>query len=277
MSVRPTFIVDWDGTLVSDHAYPNQGEWLPGAVEALHAMIQRGRVVIYSLRLNPYQVGCDGDESKRRPFGDVIKHSNDIRRMLVEQGLHGVEIHETPGKPAGTYYIDNQAVEFTGDWDSVLDRVLRRTNRVESCVFIPTPEDENRYLGPSPLVDPDDEFLPGVRQFLSGATRNLDTNKHDYEAFFSPLVLRAYGEYMHSHRFQKDGELRDGDNWQKGIPLNAYMKSAWRHLVDWWSIHRDVTPTDPDTGDDVEIKDALCALIFNASGYLHEIVKAESA
>lgn len=109
--------------------------------------------------------------------------------------------------------------------------------------------------------------MEGVRTFSTGATRDQDQSKPDYEGFLSPLVVQRYGEYMHKNRHQSDGSLRDSDNWQKGIPRDAYMKSAWRHFMEWWRSHRRV----PEAGDNME--EALCAVIFNASGYLHELLK----
>lgn len=106
-----------------------------------------------------------------------------------------------------------------------------------------------------------------VRKFTTGATRDQDFTKPDYEGFLSPLVIERFGEYMHEHRKQVDGALRDSDNWQKGIPLAAYMKSGFRHFHDWWSQHRGLA------GKDL-LEDALCALLFNVSGYLHETLKA---
>jgi len=105
-----------------------------------------------------------------------------------------------------------------------------------------------------------------VREFETGATRDSDETKYDYEGFLSPLVVERFGEYMHKHRYQADGRVRDSDNWQKGIPLNAYMKSAWRHFVDWWKAHRGLPVSDT-------LEDILCALLFNVSGYLHEVLK----
>ena len=99
-----------------------------------------------------------------------------------------------------------------------------------------------------------------MRPFETGATRDTDEDKPDYEGFLSPEVLATFGRYMHRHRMQADGKLRDSDNWQRGIPADAYMKSAWRHFMDWWWAHRH--------GEDAT--DALCALLFNAMGYLHE-------
>lgn len=105
-----------------------------------------------------------------------------------------------------------------------------------------------------------------IRQFETGATRDTEEGKYDPEGFLSPLVIQRYCEYMNKHRKQSDGKLRDSDNWQKGIPKDAYMKSAWRHFIDWWMEHRKLQSREG-------IEDALCALIFNAMGYLHEILK----
>ena len=105
-----------------------------------------------------------------------------------------------------------------------------------------------------------------MRTFESGATRDEDASKLDYEGFLNPQVLQVYAQYMHKHRIQSDGDLRDSDNWQKGIPKEAYMKSLWRHLMDVWLEHRGYKNRDG-------IKDALCGLIFNSMGYLFEILR----
>lgn len=109
--------------------------------------------------------------------------------------------------------------------------------------------------------------LASVRTFDSGATRDLDEGKFDYDGFLSPLVLEAYARHMNRHRQQPDGSFRDGDNWQRGIPKEAYMKSGWRHFLDWWTNHRGLSARE-------NIVTALCAVLFNASGYLHEYLKA---
>ena len=104
-----------------------------------------------------------------------------------------------------------------------------------------------------------------IRTFNTGATRDTDTNKLDYDGFLSPLVLQRYAEYMHSNRRQSDGSLRDSDNWQKGIPVEAYRKSLWRHFMEAWRTARGWAEFD------LEI--ALCAMLFNVSGWLHEIIR----
>lgn len=105
-----------------------------------------------------------------------------------------------------------------------------------------------------------------MREFETGATRDDETGKLDYEGFLCPRVLVRYAEYMNAHREQADGKLRDSDNWQKGIPQKAYMKSAWRHFVQWWTAWREGRVDE----------DAICALIFNAMGFLHEHLKEKT-
>jgi hypothetical protein len=109
------------------------------------------------------------------------------------------------------------------------------------------------------------EKPPKVREFDTGATRDIDTDKLDYEGFLSPAVLQEFARYMHQHRIQADGTLRDSDNWQKGIPLDAYMKSLLRHMMEAWAIHRKAGPGD--------MREVLCAVLFNVQGYLHELLK----
>ncbi len=111
-----------------------------------------------------------------------------------------------------------------------------------------------------------------VRTFGTGANRNSDEGKLDFEGFLSPLVLERYAEYMQEHRALEDGTIRDSDNWQKGMPLAEYMKSAWRHFFTWWKRHREWGVVG-----DKEFEDTICALIFNANGYLHEYLKAQKA
>ncbi len=120
-------------------------------------------------------------------------------------------------------------------------------------------------------------IAPGIssgntRTFETGATRDTDEGKYDYEAFLSPLVIERYGKYMHKCRTQSDGTLRAGDNWQLGMPFTAFIKSGFRHFIDWWLWHRSKPEHQIETFDKLE--DTLCALLFNVSGYLHERLKA---
>lgn len=105
-----------------------------------------------------------------------------------------------------------------------------------------------------------------MREFDTGATRDDDVNKLDFEGFLSPWVLECYANYLHGHQVQSDGRWRGSDNWQKGIPLGVYMKSAWRHFFYWWKGWR---RGNVDT-------DNICALLFNVMGFLHEHLKKQS-
>jgi len=113
-------------------------------------------------------------------------------------------------------------------------------------------------------VDRDDGTL---RTFASGATRDTATGKLDMEGFTHPMVEKQFAKYMNMHRYQSDGSLRDSDNWQKGIDLEAYAKSLRRHHDDFWAGHRGFESENGMIAD-------LCGILFNARGYLFEILKA---
>ena len=114
-----------------------------------------------------------------------------------------------------------------------------------------------------------------MRNFETGATRDSEEGKNDYEGFYHPLVVEAFGDYMNKHRIQADGKLRDSDNWQKGIPKTAYMKSLWRHFLDMWFIHRGYKRSDKKTGEELTMSEVLCSILFNVQGYLYEVLKED--
>lgn len=105
-----------------------------------------------------------------------------------------------------------------------------------------------------------------IRVFDTGALRDTEAGKLDFEGFLSPLAVEAFATFMNFNRELADGSTRDSDNWQKGIPKDAYIKSGWRHFVAWWRCHRGV-------GAKEGIVWALCGVLFNAQGYLHELLK----
>lgn len=113
-----------------------------------------------------------------------------------------------------------------------------------------------------------------VRQFETGANRDTDEGKLDYDGFLSPYALEAYAEYMHKNRFLSDGTYRDSDNWTKGIPQDVYRKSLLRHALSAWKWHRH--PDAPShLGAGARLADALCGVIFNAMGLLHELTRPQ--
>ena len=110
-----------------------------------------------------------------------------------------------------------------------------------------------------------------MRKFASGATRDKDDDKLSYIKALSPIVLRRYVEYIGKHRLQADGNLRDWDNWKKGIPKEAYLDGLGRHFLAVWLLC-DGFPTDDNHGP-VTLQDSLCAVIFNSQGMLYELLK----
>lgn len=119
------FNCDLDGTLVDDHHYPEMGDWLPGAVEALRKLKRLGKVTIYSCRLAPYAypAAARPQDDISRPSVEVLLERNRIYTMLHEQGLEDIEVWTRPYKPPG-YLIDNHGIRFTGDWDETFEHLL---------------------------------------------------------------------------------------------------------------------------------------------------------
>lgn len=112
-----------------------------------------------------------------------------------------------------------------------------------------------------------------MRKFESGATR--DSNDHpekpNYIKALSPIVLREYVKYLGRHRKQPDGTKRDWDNWKAGIPLDVYLEGLARHVVAVWLIQHEYKSYD--NNGEVNLKESLCGVLFNAMGMLHEILK----
>lgn len=109
-----------------------------------------------------------------------------------------------------------------------------------------------------------------MRVFGSGASRDDDNGKLEPWGFTSALTEKAFSEYMHAHRMD-GGELRASNNWTRGIPLDAYWHSLSRHIQDFRLIHEGF----PGESRAVDIEEALCGIIFNAQGYLYEVLKVK--
>jgi hypothetical protein len=107
-----------------------------------------------------------------------------------------------------------------------------------------------------------------LRTFATGATRDTAEGKLEPWGFTSPYAEKAFCEYMHRHRVQSDGSLRDSGNWKKGIPVEVFFHSLSRHILEFRLLWESDPP--PAAGDLVEV---LCAIRFNVDGMLHELVK----
>lgn len=110
-------------------------------------------------------------------------------------------------------------------------------------------------------------ILP-IRKFASGATRDTDSGKHDFEGYESIQVQLRFAEYMTKNRLQKDGSVRESSNWKRGIDKEAYVKSLTRHHKSLLLAYRGL-PAD-------DIEESLCAVLFNAQGLLFELLAAKS-
>ena len=107
-----------------------------------------------------------------------------------------------------------------------------------------------------------------AREFPTGATRSDDSAKPNYIGYLSPLVIERFGRYMLEHQY---GGQRSADNWKKGITPQAYLESMARHFLHVWAIHE--APASSPIRTRPELIEALCALLFNVQGYLHEFLK----
>lgn len=122
-------------------------------------------------------------------------------------------------------------------------------------------------------MTPKVEHSEHKRVFSSGANRDTDVGKVDYEGCLSPLCLESFAKYMLRHSKLKDGSTRSSDNWQKGFPNKVIAKSLLRHSVDLWFLHRGYKRYDKDDGHPLTKEEVLCAIIFNAQAYLLKVLK----
>ena len=133
--------------------------------------------------------------------------------------------------------------------------------------FLPKLSDEKKKSNPKSAGE--------MRKFDTGATRDTTEGKLDYVKALSPIVLRRYVQYLDKHRVQSDGNMRDFDNWKKGIPLETYHSSKGRHFMATWLLAEGYEVSD--NHGPVDEEDALCGELFNTMGRLHEILKVKLA
>jgi len=125
------------------------------------------------------------------------------------------------------------------------------------------PEYEPPPLTPPPPARP-------IVEFETGARRDSDHDKLDFESFEHPLVIERFAVYMNKHRTMSNGDRREADDWQLGIPVWRYVKSLVRHVMEIRKWHRGVLPI---SVDQQAIEESICAAIFNLHGLLFEVLK----
>lgn len=110
-----------------------------------------------------------------------------------------------------------------------------------------------------------------MRGFNTGATRDTAEGKLLYNKFLAPNVLTQYAKFMSMNRLQSNGELRDGNNWQKGIPMDVYEDSMARHYHEFWTMYED--RDNLDRADEIEMIGSAMGLLFNVMGWTLEWLK----
>ena len=122
-----------------------------------------------------------------------------------------------------------------------------------------------------PLCPSGETTTPAIRTVATGANRDSDAGKLSYAKGLSSQVLQRYLEYLDQHRVMKDGSLRDWDNWKQGMPIEWYSDSLSRHVHDAIRASQGLP-----VPENASLEDLLCAVIFNAQGWLFELLVAKS-
>ena len=120
-----SIVVDFDGTLV-ESAWPDIGDWMPGAIEAMFNLHLLGfHIILNSVRLLPihYQTGTELSPAF------VMIETQKVRAKLEEAGLGFIEIWNRAGKPPAAVYIDDRAERYYGTakaWDRLVEKIAYR-------------------------------------------------------------------------------------------------------------------------------------------------------
>jgi Domain of unknown function (DUF5664) len=115
--------------------------------------------------------------------------------------------------------------------------------------------------------------MNNAEQLDPSVVRADSSDKLQPARVLSAPVMVAYLEYMQETQRNLDGTVgRAPDNWKKGISQDSYMSSLMRHILAVWAMHQAGRCRDEETGDELSLE--LCAVLFNAMGYLHEELRA---
>ena len=144
------------------------------------------------------------------------------------------------------------------------------------------PEEQDRLVKELRGLQEEADKILGTQTFTkmrtteSGATRNSLEGKLQYSRFLDPEVLKRFCEYMNKHRVQADGEVRDPDNWKRGLNMDDYADCLHRHVMNFWAVDKGYERLEPETDEPGDKQTLLCAIMFNAMGYLYELIQEEN-
>lgn len=110
-----TVAIDFDATIVPWDDLFSYPQPLPGAAEAIRSLKAAGyRIVVLTSRLS--STWCKAEDES------PLAHRQYIEALLKTWDIPFDEI--TGDKVPAIAYIDDRAVEFTGDWSAVVRRFL---------------------------------------------------------------------------------------------------------------------------------------------------------
>lgn len=133
MSNVHTVVHDLDGTILTN-AWPELGEFQPGAVEYITKLHEQGVIqTVFSARLSPY----DPFTSELREPAFVAAEIQRVRAKLDAAGLTFLKIWTLPGKPGASVYTDDRAERYNPGprgWQRLYERICMRLG-MEDAAF----------------------------------------------------------------------------------------------------------------------------------------------
>lgn len=121
---KPVVAIDFDGTIV-ENAWPEVGEFRPGAVEALKEISKFAKIVVWTCRVAP----AEPDGVTRRSPALVAIERQKVREKLDSAGLYDLEVwdhRDKPWKPSAAAYVDDKAIRYTkrrGSWKAIVQKL----------------------------------------------------------------------------------------------------------------------------------------------------------
>ena len=97
-----------------------------------------------------------------------------------------------------------------------------------------------------------------VREFETGAIRDLDDTKEDYVETISWTAFKRYAQYMTGKKMKYGA-----GNFKKGIPIDSYEQSLLRHVQKYIENKYEEGVVERE-------EDHLAAMVFNIFGIMHE-------